>query len=230
MKLVHSSDLHIADEPGIDGYTGLIGLAAVLATARALCADIVLLAGDSFDNHRVSTPVLRQTAAILATAGRPIVLLPGNHDPAMPECLFSRAGIIGLPDIHVLGISNPGSVRFDRYGLEVWGHAHRSYADMSPLHRPQKRSTQWQVAMAHGHYVPAEDRERDAHRAWKITDEELTAAGADYVALGHWDRPTKVGPGSVRAYYSGSPDLARSVNVVCFNEGGSVSVDVSPLI
>lgn len=114
--LVHSSDLHVDDDLGIGAYNGLIGLASVLATARSLAADIVLLAGDTFDNYRVSAPVLARATALLATAGVPVVLLPGNHDSIMPQCLLHRAGIIGLPDIHVLGVTNGHSVRAARTG------------------------------------------------------------------------------------------------------------------
>ena len=155
--LVHSSDLHVDDDLGIGAYNGLIGLASVLATARSLAADIVLLAGDTFDNHRVSAPVLARATALLATAGVPVVLLPGNHDSVMPQCLFHRAGIIGLPDIHVLGVTNAGSILFERHGLEIWGHAHCGFGDMAPLRTPRLRTTRWQVAMAHGHYVPPEE-------------------------------------------------------------------------
>jgi DNA repair exonuclease SbcCD nuclease subunit len=91
--LVHSSDIHIDDELVKRSYTGLDGLRAVLDAARALAADIVLLAGDTFDNHRVSTPVLQRATELIADAGMPVVLLPGNHDPALPTCLFHRAGL-----------------------------------------------------------------------------------------------------------------------------------------
>ena len=37
----------------------------------------------------------------------------------------------------------------------------------------------------------------------------IAATGADYVALGHWDRPPQVGDGSIPAYYSGSPALGE---------------------
>ncbi len=50
------------------------------------------------------------------------------------------------------------------------------------------------------------------------------ATGADYLALGHLDRPTPVGDGSVRAFYSGSPDLAGTVNVVRLDAGQGVGV------
>jgi len=82
------------------------------------------------------------------------------------------------------------------------------------------------VATAHGHWVTGP---HDHHRAWLIHDEEIAATGADYVALGHWDRALPVGDGSVPAYYSGSPDLAKTVNLVRFAAEGSVAVLRVPL-
>lgn len=44
---------------------------------------------------------------------------------------------------------------------------------------------------------------------------------ADYVALGHWDVPAVIQTDAVPAYYSGSPDIARTINVVTFGAGGA---------
>jgi DNA repair exonuclease SbcCD nuclease subunit len=52
-----------------------------------------------------------------------------------------------------------------------------------------------------------------------ITDEQIADTGADYVALGHWPQATPVGDGAVAAYYSGSPDLAGTLNIVRFEDG-----------
>lgn len=218
--LVHSSDLHIDDDLGIRDYNGLIGLAAVLLAARDLAADAVLLAGDTFDNHRISDPVLKRAGMLISAAGRRVVLLPGNHDPVLPNSPFIRAGLVGMPDVHVLGMSDASSIVLDRHGLEIWGHAHQGHADMAPLRAPRPRRTRWQVVMAHGHYVAPADYEREAHRAWKLTDADIAATGADYVALGHWDRAAAVGKGMVPAFYSGSPDLAQTVNVVRLGAAG----------
>jgi hypothetical protein len=43
--------------------------------------------------------------------------------------------------------------------------------------------------------------------SWIFGDEEIAATGADYLALGHCDRPMRVGNGVVPAFYSGSPEL-----------------------
>ena len=222
--LVHSSDLHVDDPATHRAYDGLVGLRAVLATARALDADVVLLAGDTFDNHRVSTPVLRQAADLLAAAQLPVILLPGNHDPALPDCLFRRAGLIGVSNVHVLGITHPGTIVFREHDLEIHGRAHRSFDDMPPFGPPRPRATRWQVVMAHGHYVAPHEWHAHAHRAWRISDQDLAQTMADYVALGHWDRPMQVGDRSVPAFYSGSPDLARTANVIRMTAEHGVTV------
>jgi DNA repair exonuclease SbcCD nuclease subunit len=214
VSLVHSSDLHVDDDIRPGCYNGLIGLQAVLATAAALAADVVLLAGDTFDNPRVSRAVLAEAASLLAATRLPVVILPGNHDPALPDCLYRRAGIIGLPQVHVLGVTHSASVVFAEHDLEIFGRAHVDYTDMSPLPRPLMRAARWQVIMAHGHHVPPEEWSRQSHRAWKISDDDIAKSGADYIALGHWDRATAVGDGAVPAYYSGSPDLAGTVNLI----------------
>ena len=113
--------------------------------------------------------------------------------------------------------------------LEIWGRAHMDYTDMSPLADPRRRTTRWQLAAAHGHYV---DEPRDPNRligSWLIHHEELVATGADYVALGHWNQATRVGSGQVTAYYSGSPEYAGTVNVVRLLSDGTIEVSHAPL-
>ena len=82
---------------------------------------------------------------------------------------------------------------------------------MARLRGPRLRSTRWQVAMAAPHYEPPETRANPLRPSWVFGDGEITATAADYLALGHLDRPMRVGNGTVPAYYSGSPDLAGTV-------------------
>jgi len=92
------------------------------------------------------------------------------------------------------------------------------------LRGPRPRSTRWQVAIAHGHYEPPATRTNPLRPSWVFGDEEIAATGADYLALGHWDRAVRVGNGVVPAYYSGSPDLAQTVNIVHLTATGEVVV------
>src|SRR5437588_4743136 len=82
--VVHSSDLHVDHDytARIHGGDGTAGLACVVEKAGSLGADVVLLAGDTFQSHRVPDHVLDRAASVIAAAAMPVVLLPGNHDPA----------------------------------------------------------------------------------------------------------------------------------------------------
>jgi DNA repair exonuclease SbcCD nuclease subunit len=224
--IVHSSDLHVDHDytARIHGGDGTAGLACVLAAARGIGADVVLLVGDTFDNHRLPQAILDRTAAVIAAAGMPVVLLPGNHDPAVPEAVFRRGMLAECENLHVLGVTHDEAVEFPALGLEIWGRAHRDYGDMVPLETSRPRRTRWQVAVAHGHYDPGVDRSIVPRPSWLISDDELVATGADYVALGHWNRAVQVGNGSVAAYYSGSPEYSGTINVVRLTRSGQVVV------
>lgn len=228
--LVHSSDLHVDDETNATKHhDGTAGLAAVLAAARAHNADIVLLAGDTFDNNRVPAPILDRAGRLLADAGMPVVILPGNHDPALPNSVFQRGGYASIPTVSVVGITHEEAVGFSAHDLEIWGHAHRDYENMVPLRGPRPRTTRWQIAMAHGHYEPPHNLATPLRPSWLFTDDHIAETRADYLALGHWDRPARVGDGSVPAYYSGSPDLAQTVNVIRLTPTGKVLVTREPV-
>jgi len=65
--------------------------------------------------------------------------------------------------------------------------------------------------------------------SWLISDGEIDATGADYIALGHWNRAAQVGTGRIPAYYSGSPDLAKTVNVIRLSQAAGVTVTREPI-
>jgi DNA repair exonuclease SbcCD nuclease subunit len=230
--LVHSSDLHIDEDRAVGPHDGdgTAGLCAVLTTAQALRADVVLLAGDTFENNQLSPAILERARWLLANADLPVVILPGNHDPALADSVFVRGGLAALPNVSILGVTHDEAVPFPLFDLDIWGHAHRDYFNMAPLRGPRPRSTRWQVAMAHGHYEPPATRANPLRPSWVFGDEEIAATGADYLALGHWDRAMRVGNGVVPAYYSGSPDLARTVNMVRLTATGAVVVTREKLL
>jgi DNA repair exonuclease SbcCD nuclease subunit len=226
VTLVHSSDLHVDDgriAAQHDG-DGTGGLKAVLAYARGVGADVVLLAGDTFDNHMVAAATVERAGRLLAQAEVPVVLLPGNHDPLTTDSVYLRGGYGDIPGLRILGLGDDGFLYLAEHQLEIWGNAHRDYHDMAPLKDPRPRTTRWQVTMGHGHYEPPETFANPLRPSWLISDEAIDATGADYVALGHWDRPAQVGSGIVPAYYSGSPEWAGTVNLVRLTEAGEVIV------
>lgn len=222
LTVVHSSDIHI------DGRFSetFHPLCKVTDTAKRLEANVLLLAGDVFDHNRIPLALIDRAARVLNDTGMSVIILPGNHDPLSADSVYRRGGLADVPNVHVLGVSSDEEWVDEASGLEVWGRPHLDYADYSPLASPRPRTTRWQIAMAHGHWVRDD---RDQHRSWLIHSEEIEATGADYVALGHWPTPGAAGSGAVPAYYSGSPDLAQTVNVIRLREDGPVSVERAPL-
>lgn len=232
LVIVHASDLHVDHDytARMYGGDGAGGLRAVLTAARKVGADLVLLAGDTFDSHRVRAPLIDHAAATMREFGMPIVLLPGNHDPAVDEAVYHHPALMRLDCLHVLGVTHPDGVHLAHLDLEVWGRPHRDYDDMAPMAEARDRRTRWQMVMAHGHYLPAEQRAVESRPSWLFGDEEIEATGADYIALGHWNRQIRVGTGTVPAWYCGSPDYARAVNVIRLGAGGDVHVGHEPLV
>ena len=229
VTIVHSSDLHLGTDDSFNDRDRLANLPKVLDAALSVNADVVLLAGDSFDNHRQPIDLLERAAQILRDYARPVVILPGNHDPLTPDSVYRRGGLADVSNVRILGLNVDKAVLFPEFDLEIWGHAHFDYTDMSPLANPRPRTTRWQLAAAHGHYV---DAARDPNRmigSWLIHREELLATGADYVALGHWNQCTPVGDSHVNAHYSGSPEYTGTVNVVRFKKDGTVEVGKAKL-
>jgi DNA repair exonuclease SbcCD nuclease subunit len=228
--IVHSSDIHVDTDwtARLHAGDGTKGLRSVLETARSVRADLVLLAGDIFDHNRLPDNVLARTAELLATCGRPVIVLPGNHDPAVADSGWHRGPFASHADVHVLGVTRRAPLVLPLLNLEIVGRPHRNYDDMVPLGAARTRRTRWRIVMAHGHYTPVRDRAVTYHPSWLIHDRHIAGADADYVALGHWNRAARVGPRSTRAYYCGSPDLAGTVNVVTLREG-AVAVRREPI-
>lgn len=221
LTLVHSSDLHL----GTDGPRAHDSLEAVLAAAQRAAADILLLAGDVFDHNRVKLAMLDEVARKLGDARMEVVILPGNHDCLVPDSVYRRGGLSEPGNVHVIGLDEE-TIAFPRLDFAVWGRAHRDYDDMRPLDGSPARSALRQVVTAHGHWhgdgtAPG--------RSWLISNDELGGLDADYVALGHVDRHSLFETNGIPVSYSGSPDLARSVNVVRWSDGGAPHIERVPL-
>tara|TARA_B100000686_G_scaffold353244_1_gene458101 strand:+ start:141 stop:932 length:792 start_codon:yes stop_codon:yes gene_type:complete len=227
LRVAHSSDLHV-DE----GFTmrawggdGNAPLAAVIEAAVTSEAHVLVLAGDVFEHNRLKLETLEASQVLLSNAPIPIVMLPGNHDPLTSESVWFRGNFMDIENVFVIGTDNLAIIHLPDIELAVWGRAHTSYDDMDPLNDPPKRPEKFYMALAHGHYTSERPSNTKPHASWLITPENIQSTEADYVALGHWNFFTPVGESSIPASYSGSPDHARTINLVRLRENNLARIE-----
>ena len=203
VRLVHTSDLHIGDRSGHPMAD--CALRAVVEATPRLGGDVLLLAGDIFDNARVSDDVVEEFVdEIHRLASCETVILPGNHDLYNEGSVYLRPAFRDKPDnLHIITQAEGETITFPELTLKVWGRAMPSHTpDFHPLEgMPENGEDLWLVALAHGHFHFDDDLDR---RSSPIYPAEVANAPCDYLALGHWDRHADVSQGQVTAVYSGT--------------------------
>ncbi len=232
VRIIHTSDVHVGtghmrDESGRE--EALHFLDTIMGAAVDLDADLVLIAGDFFDNNRVKEPLVAETGAILNATPVPVVILPGNHDPFMPGSMYERFRHHFAEHVHIFDDADGTLLSLDDVGVQIWGQAHTSYDDFSPAgSSPDWRSDLepplWRIAMAHGSAVGFDGRLSFGYR---IEEEHLADLEAHYVALGHLDRHGQTGPPGTTAFYSGAPSLLKGFTLVDLRPHG---VHVQPIL
>ena len=203
LRLIHTSDTHLGDPAG-HPRAGEV-LAAVVDAVERLNGDALLLAGDVFDNERVSDEVVERFVGELSRLETPVIVLPGNHDLAHKTSVYRRAPFDDPPaNLRVIQAPEGETIAFPALGLELWGRAMLSHTpDFRPLAgMPAPTEGQWLVAMAHGHFHFENDRDQ---RSSPIYPEDVAASECHYLALGHWDRHADVSRANTTAVYSGCP-------------------------
>ena len=98
VKFIHTADWQLGKPFGrmpevvrtVLGEARLDAIDAIAGVARAKGAEHVLVAGDVFDNPEPGDRLLRQALSRMRDAGCIWWLLPGNHDYARSEGLWSR--------------------------------------------------------------------------------------------------------------------------------------------
>ncbi|HPV62089.1 MAG TPA: DNA repair exonuclease, partial [Thauera aminoaromatica] len=173
--------------------------------ARQEAVDAVLVAGDVFDAQTVSDRTIRRLFNAMGAYAGPWVLIPGNHDAALAESVWSRARRLGAvaPNVHLA------------LGAQVMAFPERGFVVLpAPLTQRQTPAdeTAWfdhaetapglvRVGLAHGSVqgVLAEDIDSPN----PIAADRATRAALDYLALGDWHGTRRI---DARTWYSGTPE------------------------
>jgi hypothetical protein len=196
MLVAHISDLHLGrSSPGDPhGSERLISLRQTVVKLAAANPDVIVIAGDTFDTPQIDQAIIEEAARSLAHAKNdrgepvPIILIPGNHDPADEANLWSLfrrylegtsvslvldASVIHLKDGKLAIEAYPCPTRFSP--APPWDKRLNVPSDGGVV----------RVVVAHGTLQggPVPEGETDAY---PFTQAEVESLAADYVALGHF--------------------------------------------
>ena len=194
---------------------------AQLATEHAV--DAVLVAGDVFDAQTVSDKTIRRLFQLLAGFAGPWLLIPGNHDAALAESVWTRAERLQCVPANAHLLLAPQVHSFPERGFAVLP---------APLRQRHTHddATAWmdaadtpvglvRVGLAHGSVQGLLHEGIDA--ANPIAPTRAASARLDWLALGDWHGVKRI---DARTAYSGTPEPDRFPN----NEPGhALLVDIA---
>lgn len=95
LRLLHFADLHLDRSFAGQGLVGAAGqrrrddlraaLTRILAHAREANCDLITCGGDLFEQEHITRETATFLTETLGGAGRPVLIAPGNRDPAVPS-------------------------------------------------------------------------------------------------------------------------------------------------
>jgi DNA repair exonuclease SbcCD nuclease subunit len=189
VKILHTADWQIGMRAAHAGERAaevrearLTAAARVVELANQRGADLLLLAGDTFEDNAVDPVVVRKVADILLRARCPVYVLPGNHDPLGPGSVWNHpAWRESRERIHVLDSSEPVELE-GAVLLPAPCVAKRSLDDPTRAIR-RVDGHRIRIGVAHGALQGRGEIDNDDH---PIAIDAAEQSGVDYLAIGHW--------------------------------------------
>jgi hypothetical protein len=212
MKFLHTADWQIGMKGEFIGHAGKRVRDERLASGRRLVeaanaggAEFILVAGDLFEDNAVDRVLIQKIADVLARFQRSVYLIPGNHDPVVPGCVWDHPAWRSAGNLFVLIEERPVEIPG---GLLFPCPVRDKYSRKDPTAWIKgERGNEIRLGMAHGN-VEGLFLDQPDH---PIARDAATRASLDYLALGHW-HSTATYPdsdGVVRMAYSGTHETAR---------------------
>ena len=237
VKLIHGADFHLdapfhalppekAAQRRAEQRELLFRLADL---ANREEADLLLLSGDLFDGAEVYGETLDALSQALGSVRGQVFIAPGNHDFWSARSPY--AALVWPENVHIFTEPEIETVELPELGCTVHGAAftapHRTDRALEGFHAPSDGNLHLLVLHCDG---------TPDSRYGPITEEDLSASGIDYAALGHIH--ARIGPrraGETVWAYPGCPegrgfDELGDKGVLCGSvERGKVQLDFVPL-
>lgn len=218
IRIVHTADVHLDRCFRGTGLASGFGnrrrqslrdvFKAIVARAGAWPADALLIAGDLFEHDRVS----RDTISFLISTLRSIpdvhvFIAPGNHDPFVQDSPYatevwpSNVTIFSRPEWKSVSIKD-GALTVHGFGFDGPDVSSNPFGS---LRIPEAERDRVHVAIAHGSERGHQPPDKRAYASFDAA--QAAAEGLDYLALGHFHKPTQIeGHFDTAIWYSGAPE------------------------
>ncbi|WP_372966336.1 exonuclease SbcCD subunit D [Marinobacter sp.] len=195
------------------------GIETLAKLANEHRCDAVLVAGDVFDAQTVSDRTIRRVFNATKGFTGPWVMLPGNHDAALAESVWTRARRLGAVPENVHLALEPGVILLEAQGLAILCAPltqRHTYGDLTePFNQYETPEGLVRVGLAHGSVQGLLSEDIDATNP--IAPDRAEVSRLDYLALGDWHGTKQV---NERTWYSGTHEAERFRN----NDAGNALV------
>ncbi len=215
VTLLHTADWQIGKQfANISGDTGAIlrerrleSVKKVAEIAAQKRVDAILVAGDVFDTNLVQGKTLLQTLGAMAEFDGKWIVIPGNHDSAEVDSVWSRYKknfgsenivLLDKPEpyylrnVPVVVLPAPLQRRHDSRDLTSW------------FDQCETDPALIRIGLAHGSIDNRLLQRNEAPNT--IADNRADTARLDYLALGDWHGTSNIAP---RTWYAGTPEPDR---------------------
>ncbi len=212
MRFLHTADWQIGMRAAHVGQAAarvreerLNAARRVVQAARLNHADFILLAGDTFEDNGVDRVLVQKVADILSEFAGPVYVIPGNHDPLVPGCVWDHPVWRSVRSVNVLRQEQPVEAPG---GLLYPCPVKERYSGKDPTAWiPAENPGIIRIGLAHGTVAGVHQDEPD----YPIARDAPARAALDYLALGHWHSMTTyaAADGAFRMAYSGTHETTK---------------------
>ena len=212
IRFIHTADWQIGMKASGLGAASeavrqarLESIKGLINTGNDKEAELMLITGDIFEDNAVDRLLVRKVGQLLKEFNGKVFIIPGNHDPLVPGCVWDHA---------VWGeTSNTTVIRNN-------DHIDLEHCTIYPTPLKEKYSTRNPVAeiqahdckkiaigMSHGNVEGLAVDDQD----FPIPQNAAATAGLDYLGIGHWHSytPYKDEKGVIRMAYSGTHETTK---------------------
>lgn len=212
IRVLHTADIHLDAHFNNLGRKGRQrrsdlrqSLAKIIDKSLEEKADILLIAGDLFEDKRVSPDTISFICGELKRAVIPVFISPGNHDPYLPDSYYATH--LWPENVHIFKENKFQKVTLEKLNVNIYGIANTSHEDKNNYLKNLKTNNDGRIniVIIHGADLGCVPKGMETYFGFTFSD--LVNCGAHYIALGHYHSYKELlHNGKPIAAYSGSPE------------------------